>query len=59
MHIAKQVNVTVPAVPLRFGFIKKEVRLHPAVVITGDINQALIEFKQVFIDVCAKNLQAV
>ncbi|MBA6223869.1 hypothetical protein H4J51_09865 [Colwellia sp. MB02u-18] len=57
MHIAKQANVLV--VLLSFDLIKKEERLHPAVVITNDINQALIEFKQVFTDVCAKNPQAV
>jgi hypothetical protein len=57
LHIAKQANVLV--VLLSFDFIKKEVRFHPAVVITGDINQALIEFKQVFTYFCAKNLQAV
>ncbi|MFT6919973.1 MAG: hypothetical protein ACJA2G_002620 [Cognaticolwellia sp.] len=57
MHIAKQANVR--GVFLSFDFIKKEVRFHPAVVITGYINQALIEFKQVFTDVCAKKLQAV
>jgi hypothetical protein len=57
LHIAKQANVR--GVFLSFDFIKKEVRFHPAVVITGYINQALIEFKQVFTDVCAKKLQAV
>ncbi|TWX73300.1 acyltransferase [Colwellia sp. C1TZA3] len=57
LHIAKKANV--PVIPLSFDFIKKEVRFHPAVVITGDINQELVEFKQVFADVCAKNPQAV
>ena len=46
-------------VPVSFDFIKKEVRFHPAVVITGDIKQELVEFKQVFADVCAKKPQAV
>jgi len=57
LHIAKQANV--PVVPVSFDFVKKEVRFHPAVDIKGDINQALVEFKQVFTDVCAKNPQAV
>lgn len=57
LHIAKQANV--PVVPVSFDFIKKEVRFHPAVVITGDIKQELVEFKQVFADVCAKKPQAV
>jgi 1-acyl-sn-glycerol-3-phosphate acyltransferase len=57
LHIAKQANV--PVVPVSFDFIKKEVRFHPAVNITGDIDQELLEFKQVFTDVCAKNPQAV
>tara|TARA_R110000737_G_C14520589_1_gene475326 strand:+ start:521 stop:1114 length:594 start_codon:yes stop_codon:yes gene_type:complete len=57
LHIAKQAKV--PVVPVSIDFIKKEVRFHPAVDITGDINQALVEFKQIFSDVCAKNPQAV
>ena len=57
LHIAKQANV--PVVPVSFDFIKKEVRFHAPVEITGDINQALISFKQLFADVCAKNPQAV
>jgi len=57
LHIAKQANV--PVVPVSFDFIKKEVRFHPAVVITGDINQELVEFKRVFANVCAKKPQAV
>jgi 1-acyl-sn-glycerol-3-phosphate acyltransferase len=57
LHIAKQANV--PVVPVSFDFVKKEVRFHPSVIIVGDINQALIEFKQIFTDVCAKNLQVV
>ncbi|WP_245807546.1 1-acyl-sn-glycerol-3-phosphate acyltransferase [Cognaticolwellia beringensis] len=57
LQIAKQANV--PIVPVSFDFIKKEVRFHSAVLITGDINQELVEFKQIFADVCAKNPQAV
>ena len=57
LHIAKQANV--PVVPVSFDFAKKEVRFHPAVKITGDIAQELIEFKQVFSGVCAKKPQAV
>ena len=57
LHIAKQANV--PVVPVSFDFNKKEVLFHPAVAITGDINQELIEFKQIFSNVCAKNPQAV
>tara|TARA_R110000737_G_scaffold105727_2_gene138716 strand:- start:3 stop:596 length:594 start_codon:yes stop_codon:yes gene_type:complete len=57
LHIAKQANV--PVVPVSFDFTKKEVLFHPAVFIKGDINQALVEFKQIFSKVCAKNPQAV
>jgi 1-acyl-sn-glycerol-3-phosphate acyltransferase len=57
LHIAKQANV--PIVPLSFDFAKKEICFHPAVAVSGEIQQELIEFKQVFADVCAKNPQAV
>ncbi|WP_239059115.1 1-acyl-sn-glycerol-3-phosphate acyltransferase [Colwellia sp. Arc7-D] len=57
LHIAKQANV--PVVPVSFDFFKKEVKFHHAVIITGDINQELVEFKQVFANVCAKKPQAV
>ena len=57
LHIAKQANV--PVIPVSFDFIKKEVRFHLAVSITGEIEQELIDFKQVFSEVCAKNPQAV
>ena len=57
LHIAKQAQV--PVVPVSFDFAKKEVRFHLGVKITGEINQELIEFKQVFSNVCAKNPQAV
>lgn len=57
LHIAKQANV--PVVPVSFDFIKKEIRFHPIVVITGNIDQELIAFKQIFSHVCAKNPQAV
>ncbi|WP_235839698.1 1-acyl-sn-glycerol-3-phosphate acyltransferase [Cognaticolwellia mytili] len=57
LHIAKQANI--PVVPVSFDFVKKEIFFHPAVYISGDIKQELVEFKQVFTDVCAKNPQAV
>ncbi len=57
LHIAKQTNI--PIVPVSFDFVKKEICFHPAVYISGDIKQELIEFKRVFTDVCAKNPQAV
>jgi 1-acyl-sn-glycerol-3-phosphate acyltransferase len=57
LHIAKQANI--PIVPVSFDFAKKEIFLHPAVYISRDIKQELIDFKQVFANVCAKNPQAV
>ncbi len=57
LQIAKQANV--PVVPVSFDFAKKTIQFHPACFITGEINQELVEFKQVFSDVCAKNPQAV
>lgn len=57
LHIAKQAEV--PVVPASFDFAKKEIYFHPAVYVTGDISQELVEFKQVFANVCAKNPQAV
>lgn len=57
LHIAKQANV--PIVPASFDFKKKEVFFHPPVYVSGEIQQELIEFKQIFADVCAKNPQAV
>ena len=57
LQIAKQANV--PVVPVSFDFAKKEIRFHPACAITGEIKQELVEFKQVFSNVCAKNPQAV
>jgi len=57
LHIAKRANV--PVVPVSFDFMKKEVCFHPPVVISGEVEQELIEFKALFSDVCAKNPQAV
>ncbi len=57
LHIAKQAKV--PVVPVSIDFVKREVRFHPAVIISADIKQELVAFKQVFSDVCAKNPQAV
>ena len=57
LHIAQQAHV--PIVPVSLDFQKKEIRFHAAVTITGEINQELIEFKQVFSNVCAKKPQAV
>jgi len=57
LQIAKQANV--PVVPVSFDFVKKEIRFYTAVVISGEINQQLAEFKQIFSGVCAKNPQAV
>jgi 1-acyl-sn-glycerol-3-phosphate acyltransferase len=57
LHIAQQAHV--PIVPVSLDFQKKEIRFHAAVTITGEINQELIEFKQVFSNVCAKKTQAV
>lgn len=57
LHIAKQANI--PVVPVSLDFAKKNIFFHPAVNITDDISQELIEFKQIFVDVCAKNPQAV
>lgn len=57
LHIAKQGNI--PIVPVSFDFAKKEIFFHKEVYISGEISQELIEFKQIFADVCAKNPQAV
>ena len=57
LHIAKQGNI--PIVPVSFDFAKKEIFFHQEVYISGEISQELIEFKQIFADVCAKNPQAV
>ncbi len=57
LQIAKQANV--PVVPVSFDFAKKEVHFHQSVLITGEISEELVEFKQVFTGVCAKNPQAV
>jgi 1-acyl-sn-glycerol-3-phosphate acyltransferase len=57
LHIAKQANV--PIVPLSFDFAKKEICFYPEVYVSGEISAELVEFKQVFADVCAKNPQAV
>jgi 1-acyl-sn-glycerol-3-phosphate acyltransferase len=57
LHIAKQGNI--PIVPVSFDFAKKEIFFHHEVYISGEISQELIEFKQIFADVCAKNPQAV
>lgn len=57
LHIAKQAGI--PVVPASFDFSKKEIFFHPAIDVSGEITQELIEFKQVFANVCAKNPQAV
>ena len=57
LHIAKQGNI--PIVPVSFDFAKKEIFFHQEVYISSEISQELIEFKQIFADVCAKNPQAV
>ena len=57
LHIAKQAEV--PVVPVSLDFVKKEIYFHPAIYVSGDISQGLVEFKQVFANVCAKNPQAV
>ena len=57
LHIAKQANI--PVVPVSLDFAKKEIRFYSAINIKGEISQELVDFKQVFVDVCAKNPQAV
>jgi 1-acyl-sn-glycerol-3-phosphate acyltransferase len=55
--IAKKANV--PIVPIRLDFAKKEVEILPIYQVDKDIDEALIEIKDKFVDVCAKNPQLV
>jgi 1-acyl-sn-glycerol-3-phosphate acyltransferase len=57
LHIAFQANV--PVVPLSLDFAHKQLKFHPAVDISEDIDGELASFKNNFLDVCAKNPQAV
>ena len=57
LHIAHQANV--PVVPVSLDFDKKELRFHPAIEISENIEHELTNFKKVFANVCAKNPQAV
>ncbi|MCO4800016.1 MAG: 1-acyl-sn-glycerol-3-phosphate acyltransferase [Colwelliaceae bacterium] len=51
--IASKANV--PIVPISLDFKKKEVKINNEYYVGNDIDQALIEVKGVFADVCAKN----
>ncbi|MDT0602637.1 1-acyl-sn-glycerol-3-phosphate acyltransferase [Thalassotalea castellviae] len=51
--IAKQANV--PIIPISLDFRKKEVEIHRPYIVQDDIQQALMEIKRQFVDVCAKN----
>jgi len=57
LHIAHLANVPVVAVSLDFA--AKEIFFHSETYIESDISQELIRFKQFYVDVCAKNPQAV
>jgi 1-acyl-sn-glycerol-3-phosphate acyltransferase len=56
LHIAHQAGV--PVVPVSLDFVKKQLRFHPEVEITKDIENELAKFKDTFSDICAKNPQA-
>ena len=45
----------VPIVPISLDFKKKEVEIHQSYFVKNDIDQALTEIKEQFVNVCAKN----
>jgi 1-acyl-sn-glycerol-3-phosphate acyltransferase len=51
--IAQQAKV--PIVPISLDFRKKEVEIHRPYIVQDNIEQALLEIKAQFVDVCAKN----
>jgi 1-acyl-sn-glycerol-3-phosphate acyltransferase len=53
LQIAHRANVCV--VPVSFDFSKKEIEFHAEVYVSDNIEQELINFKQIFTDVCPKN----
>jgi 1-acyl-sn-glycerol-3-phosphate acyltransferase len=57
LHIAHQAKV--PVVPASLDFSKKQLRFHPAMNISENIELELVKIKSVFASVCAKNPQAV
>ena len=57
LQMAQQANV--PVVPVSLHFDVKELRVHKATAIEGDISQELERIKSYFKNACAKNPQAV
>jgi len=57
LHIAHQAGV--PIVPVSLDFAKKQLRFHPEVEVSSDIENELVKFKGIYSDICAKNPQAV
>jgi 1-acyl-sn-glycerol-3-phosphate acyltransferase len=57
LHIAHQAGV--PVVPVSLDFAKKQLRFHPEVEVSSNIENELAKFKDYFSDICAKNPQAV
>lgn len=57
LHIASQANV--PVVPISLDFQKKAITFHPSIIVKEEISSELAKIKQLYINVCAKNPQAV
>jgi 1-acyl-sn-glycerol-3-phosphate acyltransferase len=57
LHIALQSGV--PVVPVSLDFAEKELKFHPAIELSNDIDAELECIKNKFASVCAKNPQAV
>jgi len=57
LHIAYLAKV--PVVPLSLDFAKKEINIHQAVIIEENIEQALVNFKQLFQYITPKNPQGI
>ncbi|MBL4910929.1 MAG: 1-acyl-sn-glycerol-3-phosphate acyltransferase [Alteromonadaceae bacterium] len=55
LHIAHQAQI--PVVPLSLDFTKKEISVHAEVFIQADIEQELVRFKDIFINITPKNPQ--